>query len=286
MAWITFNRIYAGLIIVAVVSAMIAPKPFSDKARAQIQRVFMPVTYPIHTVASVLARRISPQPVEVERAGGGPRTYQEIDDENRDLRMEVAHLTAQMRTLQEINADRAAIGPIRDHCRPLQVDGMDPGMRRALTLRGSVQGMKAGMAVLYRSGMVGKLDRVGWSGGAQVQLVTDQGFRMTVRFGRFDSAEAPGRFVDVGAFTTLLEGDGKHGMVCRILPMKQVKDAGLKEKDWVVVADSDYPPILQGYKVGQVTAIGPSRATPSVAEITVRPQEDLLTLREVMVLVQ
>src|ERR1035437_4700129 len=132
MAWITFNKIYAGLLIVAVVSAMIVPKPFSDKARAQIQRVFMPITYPIHTVASVVARRISPRPIEVERAGGGPRTYQEIADENRDLRMEVAHLTEQLRKLQEINADRAAIGPIREHCRPLQVDGEDAGMRKAL----------------------------------------------------------------------------------------------------------------------------------------------------------
>ena len=286
MAWITFNRIYAGLIIVAVISAMILPKPFSDKARAQIQRAFMPITYPIHTVASAVARQISPQQAQVERPGGGPRSYQEIDQENRDLRIEVAHLTAQLRTLQELNADRAAIGPIRDHCRPLQVDGMDPGMGRALTLRGSVSGMQAGMAVLHSSGMVGKLDRVGWSGGAQVQLVIDRGFRITVRFGRFAGAETPGRFTEVGSFTTLAEGDGKHGMVCRILAMKKVTDAGLNAGDWAVVADSDYPPILQGYKIGQVTSIEPSRSTPAVAEITIRPQENLLTLREVMVLVQ
>jgi cell shape-determining protein MreC len=286
MAWITFNRIYAGLIIVAVVSAMILPKPFSDRARAQIQRAFMPITYPIHTVASIAARRISPQLPDVEQARGGPRTYQEIADENRDLRMEVAHLTAQLQKLQEINADRAAIGPIREHCRPLQVDGMDPGLRRALTLRGPISGMRAGMAVLHSSGMVGRLDRVGWSGGAQVQLVTDQGFRITARFGRFGSTDARGRFVDVGSFTTLVEGDGKHGMVCRILAMKQVTDAGLKVGDWAVVADNDYPPILQGYKLGQVAAIGASRATPAVAEITIRPPENLLTLREVMVLVQ
>lgn len=282
MAWITFNKIYAGLIIVAVVSAMIVPKPFSDKARAQIQRVFMPITYPIHSAASVVSRRINPQTLDVERSGGGPRTYQEIADENRDLRIEVAHLTAQLRTLQQINAERELVGPIREFCRPMQVIADDAMMRRALTLQGQVQGMRPGMAVLYAGGMVGKLDRVGWSGGAQTQLITDRGFRITARFGRFDA----GKFEEVGTFATLFEGDGKHGMICRILSKKQVRDAGLKDGDWAVVADADYPPVLQGYRLGLVSAIKSSPAGLEVAEITIRPQEDLLTLREVMVLVK
>lgn len=284
MAWITFNRVYAGLLIVAVVSAMIVPKPFSDKARAQIQRIFMPITYPIHTVASVVSRRISPQPVEVERSGGGPRTYQEIADENRDLRVEVANLTAQLRALQEVNAERELVGPLREFCRPLRVTGNDTGMRRALLVQGPVQGMRAGMAALYPGGMVGKLDRVGWSGGAQVQLITDRGFRITASFGRFP--ENSRHFQELGSLRTLFEGDGRNGLVCGILSMKQVRDAGLKEGDWAVVADSDYPTALQGYRLGLVKAIETSREGLEVARITVRPQEDLLTLREVMVLVK
>lgn len=287
MAWITFNRIYIGLIIMAVVSAMVVPKPFFDKGRAQIQRIFTPVTYPLHSLAAIATRRMQPPLTDIEQPAASQRTYSEIAQENRELRLEVAALAAQLRKLQEINAERERIGPIRELCLPLRVTGSDSGYRKALTVQGSIEGMRAGMAVLYPGGLVGRLDRVGWSGGAQVQLITDRGFRITARFGRFGTAaDGTTRYERIGEVATLFEGDGRNGMVCRILSMKQVRDLGLRVGDWAVVADNDYPRDLQGYRLGIISAIQPSRAGLEVAEIYLRPQEDLLTLREVMVLVK
>jgi cell shape-determining protein MreC len=72
--------------------------------------------------------------------------------------------------------------------------------------------------------------------------------------------------------------------VVRNVQMSDVTSAGVAIHDWVVVADSEYPDLLQGYRVAEVVRIRKSRSTPMFAEIDVKPQGNLLTLNEVMVL--
>jgi rod shape-determining protein MreC len=119
-----------------------------------------------------------------------------------------------------------------------------------------------------------------------VQLVTDRASRVGVRFGRFVGTEGARQFANLGQFTCVAEGDGKAGMVAKNVKMEDVKGAGLKEGDWAVVADTEFPAVLQGYRVGRIASIRPSRASLQHAEITLQPEGDLSTLPEVMVLVR
>lgn len=283
MQWFTFNKVYIALLAIALVSVLILPKRLSKQAQGQFQIVFAPLTWPIRQSAESLRRRLEPEAADPESQGGTSRSYRQIAGENRELHLQIANLTAQIQRLQAINADREALGALRPLCRPMRVVGSDSGLRHSLSLQGDIQSLRAGMAVVYAGGLAGRLDRVGWGGGAQAQLVTDRTFRMTGRFGRL----IPGGhgFQELGSFTTLLEGDGKGALIARTVETRLVRDTGLALGDWAVVADNDYPPVLQGYRIGIVTGITPSRYTPQYTEITVKPQVNLLFLPEVMVLV-
>ena len=286
MRWLTFNKVYLALLVIAAISALVVPKPISRQAQGQLETVLGLVNRPVRFAANAVHTRLNPQRPDLERPANAARTYLEIAEENRELRIELANLMQQLKRLQAINDDREAIGSLRPYCRPLRVDGADSALRRSLVVKGDLKGLRAGMAVLYPGGLAGRLDRVGWGGAAQVQLVTDKSSRMTARFGRWTAARNATAFQEIGGFTTLLEGDGKASMVARTVEMKQVRENGLKVGDWAILADSDYPAALQGYRIGQVVKISPSRSTPLYAEVTVEPQVNLLMLAEVMVLVR
>lgn len=285
MRFVTFNKIYAALLLVAIASVLANPKSLTDKARAQLQRLFTPVSLPARYVSLKVYERLSPPRADGERPSNAQRSYQQIADENRDLRVEVARLTEQLRRLERLNADRESLGALREVSRPMSVAGKDTGWRKALSLQGEVEGIKPGMAVLYPGGLVGKIDRVGWSMGAQAQLITDSTFRLLARFGRLEQHDGQTGFRLLTEMPTLLEGNGRDGMVARQMAEKDAQAAGLKPGDFAVVADDDYPDILQGFRVGMISAIVPSRS-PQYVEIRIAPAADLLSLSEVMVLLK
>ncbi len=283
MQWFTFNKIYAAMIVLAIVSALVLPKTVSDRTRAQIQSVFAPISGPVRIAAAFVHGRVAPREVDTESVPGASRSYQQIADENQALRLEFVHLSEQFRKLQQINADRQALGALRESCRPMRVSGTDSSLRRSLLLSGSVEGLKPGMAVLYGGGLAGRLDRVGWSGGASVQLITDGAFRITARFGRLATKDGQPSFTPLGETTTLLEGDNARAMATRTITMKDAEQIGVQAGDWAVIADDDYPEVLQGYRIGHVVSVKPARA-PGFAEILVKPVGNLSALTEVMVL--
>lgn len=285
MRWLTFNKIYLALLLVAVVSVLGNPKPFTDRGRAQLQRLFAPVSYPVRLAAGAAFRRLNPSPPDVESPTGAPRTYQDVVNENRELRLEIAHLTEQLHRLEQINADREALGSLRDLCRPMRVVGSDTGLRKSISLQGDVNGIKTGMAVLCPNGLAGKVDRVGWSGGAQAQLVTDGAFRVLARFGRLEHSGDQATFRVLSEKAVLLEGDGKQGMIARSVAAKDVESSGIRAGDWAMIADDDYPTIVQGYRIGQVSGVKPSK-TPQFVDVTISLLQDPLKLREAMVLVR
>jgi hypothetical protein len=76
-------------------------------------------------------------------------------------------------------------------------------------------------------------------------------------------------------------------MIVANLHMSDVEQSGLKAGDWMTLADQDgWPAILQGMKLGRVQSIRPLLAQPLFAEIVVKPDVDLMKLKEVMVLVK
>lgn len=283
MPRITFNKIYLALIIVAVISAVIVPKRVTDRSRAQAQRFFAPVSYPVRVVAGGIYRRFNPAPLDVERPTGAPRTYQQIVDENQDLRLQIARMTEQLRRLQELNADREALGTLRELCRPMTVVGSDTSMRKALNLQGDAQGLKVGMAVLYRDGLAGKIDRLPWSGGAQALLVTDRGFRILAKFGRLEGKGEAMRFRILSEKKVLLEGNGSTGLVSRNVTEQDVREIGVDAGDWALIADEEYGPEAQGYRIGRVESVRPGKVA-KFMEISVATQRDPAKLQEVMVL--
>lgn len=285
MRHLTFTKLYIALLLVALASALANPKPFASKGRAQLQRLFAPVSYPARQASIAIANRFFPQRSDVESPSSAQRTYQQIAEENRDLRVEIAHITEQLRQLERLNADRELLGALRARSRPMKVVGADIGWRKALSLQGPVEGIKPGMAVLYPGGLAGRIDRVGWNMGAQAQLVIDRTYRITVRFGRVERKDGRDSYRMVSEALTLLEGNGVDALVSRTMSEKDANAAGLAPGDFAVLADNDYPSSLQGYRIGQVTSIKPSRAAQHV-EVTVTPPVDLMKLSEVMVLVK
>ncbi len=283
-----FNHVFAGLMGIALLSAFVAPKPLSDRARAQVQVLFGVVASPIRSAADSVAMRFRPaERVDLASPPGTSRTYREIADENRQLRTALSAIVTQFQQLKNVDEERASLGTLRQSCRAMKVVASDSGLRRSLSVQGNLADIRPGMAAIYAGALVGRLDRVAWAGGAQVQLVTDRAFRASVHFGRQQRGSSGQReFVPVGKLSGLIEGNGQDGMAVRNIAMKDVAESGLAVGDWAVLYDTDYSLLLQGYQVGEVTQISPSRTILLFAEIQIRPVRDLRTLREVMILVK
>ena len=77
-------------------------------------------------------------------------------------------------------------------------------------------------------------------------------------------------------------------MMIRGLKIDEVQPPGHRESwlargDWVVVSDKDLPSLVQNQKFGEIEAIKPGKKSMFV-DIVVRPDEDLMKLRDVMVM--
>jgi hypothetical protein len=82
----------------------------------------------------------------------------------------------------------------------------------------------------------------------------------------------------------LAEGTGDGAMIIRNVAVKQIEKIGVRPDDWVVLSDrTDWPMALDGYRVGLVRSIVPSRS-PGFAEVRLLPVQSLVALREVMVM--
>jgi hypothetical protein len=83
----------------------------------------------------------------------------------------------------------------------------------------------------------------------------------------------------------LVQGVGGGAMIVRSnLTMATVNDLQIRENDMLLLDDPDWPANLQGWCVGKITDISPQRKSPLLCSIQVRPLNDLLQQKEVMVM--
>jgi cell shape-determining protein MreC len=242
-------------------------------------------------LASSLNARFADAPTVPKSADGKVLSPAELAAEVQRQRVVISSLSAQLDELRKRDAFQDSLGPeLRNFCRVVQVWGNDAGVRQTLSLQGSTfDGLGNGMPVISTLGVVGRIELAG-IGAARVRLITDANFTIAAEFRRFEPAETDGgngssKRVDTPAFT--VTGDGHGRMTITNLRTAEVNQAGLKAGDWVTLADHDgWPMLLQGRKIGEVESIREQKRLPLFADIIVKPDEDLMKLREVMVVVK
>jgi hypothetical protein len=284
MSHIRFNHVFFFLMFVAALCVFVIPARISGVAQGQLQFLFIPVAKPVHALAGWAHDRMAPKTVKDEESPDHPRTPAELIRENDDLRMQVATLTSQLDQLRELNADRERLGPLRERCTPIGVEGFESGLRDSLTLSGSMRdGLKEGMVVLCPDGIVGKLTKVG-AGNSRVQLITDKGNRTSVGFARFgkDSHGAT-VFTSISYPMVVAIGQGKRTMLVKNQPAENVKGV-IEADDWAVLDDPEWPRSAWNYRIGRVESIVPQAGAPGFVEIHINSIIDLMLLKEVMVL--
>lgn len=278
MSHLRFQHLFLGLMALGALGALALPEQLSTRGVPQLSMLFAPVARPAGALAGWMFRRFG---------GDRPtddRDAQTIRGENAALHAELASLTVQLEELARRDAERQKLGAVRTLCTPVQVVGADAGARESLSLRCStLEGVEAGMCVLYAGGVVGQVERAGIAG-AQVRLITDKNFRLRGSFGLFRRRGNQIEFARLEAPTALLEGAGDDAMLIRGLPLDTARSAHLAVGDWVILSEPDWPDVLQGQPLGKVTKISPRPDAPLFAQIRVEPQSNLSRLREVMVM--
>ncbi|HMB95085.1 MAG TPA: rod shape-determining protein MreC, partial [Tepidisphaeraceae bacterium] len=255
----------------------------TDRLRAQVQNIFAPVALPVNRIAALMSARFSHSLPRDDGSPKIPRTSAEIIVENQQLRVQIASLQGQLNRLQERDAERARFGDLRNFCTLFNVIGGDGGQRDSIMLSASsLDGLQTNMPVLYAGGLAGRISRVG-VGGAQVMLVTDPQCRVTAVFGRFiKTAQGKTEFQKLSSEPNLAQGVG-HGLLIARIATKMVSDLTLTIGDSVLLSDNDWPAQLDGYRIGNIDALTASR-DPGFMDVKIKPEQDLMGLREVMVM--
>ena len=277
MSHLRFQHVFLALMSLSVISAFAIPPRYAFHPGVSL--LFAPVSQPTRKLAAWAYRRLG---------GDRPTDHRDADairTENEDLKNSLSRMSIEIQELERRAAEREKLGAIRDLCTFVSVVGADSGTRQSLSLRSSsLEGISSGQSVLYGGGVVGQVQSSGL-GGAQIRLLTDPGFRVRGTFGVF--RRRPDNlleFAKLPAPAALVEGEGHDRMVVRGLSNDQVKEGKIAVGNWVVLADPDWPAVLQGQRLGIVTRIAPRPEATLFAEITVEPKDNLSRLREVMVL--
>lgn len=284
------NRLFYLLMTLAVVAAVFIPNRISDRGRAHVQVLFAPVAMPVRWTAAWTHDRIWPPHARDDGSPDGrPRAADEVYAENQRLRVELANLRRQLDDYRVLVGEREKLGSLGDRCEQFSVMGGDSGGRRSIRLAGrSFASVRVGMPALTPLGVVGRVEGAG-AGGATVLLLTDPQSVLTCEFRRPAAAGGdPGATMEelIPLPATLVHGTGRATLRSDKLSLKDVQEKGLRPGDRVAVSDGGWPPALQGYTVGRVASIGPSRANPLFAEIEIEPAVNAAQLRDVMVLVK
>lgn len=282
-----FPEVFGLIMFVALLSSFAMPRSMSGRIENTFQFLFAPVAGPIQWVA---AGKDSAKSKDVA-------LLPEVSDEVERLRQEKASLLAyaqmlrgQVLTLTRRQAEAEIVGEqLANLVTPAKVIGVDAANGRdVLRLAGSTgRSVAKDQPVITEAGLVGRIQEVGVGGQASVRLISDRGFKITVRFGRFQHNAAGGLEIgEVPLGVTVLEGVGAGQLRIHALKTSDVQKADLRVDDLVLLGDTDteqWPIEVHGYRVGMVSKILEKVDAPGIAEIWVEPGARLLTLKNVLV---
>jgi hypothetical protein len=298
MRSLRFKHVFATLLFLSFICAFVLPAfdlpmRVTNAVRTNLAVLFWPVSKPSGALAGWAQRKMFPPRPYDDGApdAAHPRSADQLIQENQELKVKLANLTGRMAQLEQIDKAMATIGDVRDLCKRFNVTGAgsDAALRESLQITGNtMDGVGERMPVLYAgtggAGIAGTISRAHVAGSV-VRLITDRSFRVRIGFARFvKTPDGKTDFVLVATAPVLAEGDGHGAMWIRNLSWQAAKDAELRAGDWVVINDEDWPQILQRYRVGRVTSVEQWSKGPGFAEIRIEPGQNLLLLRDVMVM--
>lgn len=193
-------------------------------------------------------------------------------DENLELRERLANLESQNAELAELRAENKRLKGLVRMKEINNIDGVSarvigaspPSWSRAFTInRGSLDGVKIGMAVLSKNGVVGQISAVSPKTSRILLLV--------------DASSGIDAIVEGSRARGVVEGDGKNG--CNLLYVERSEAVAIGDRIITSGMDGVYP---KGVVIGQVAAIKGS-ALGQFHEIEVRPAVGLSRLEDVFI---
>lgn len=285
---IRFQEFFAFVIILCVLCSFGMPQRVSGRIETSLQAVFSPLAGPIQwMVGRSQAELVSrDQPVLTDITDEVAR----LREEKRQLSRYVETLRGQLATLQRREAEAERVGEqLRELVKIVKVISPDASGRDALRLAGTDMTLEPGQAVVAETGIVGQVRDVGVGNQSSVRLITDKGFKLIGQFARFErAADETLVLTALPIEPTVVEGMGRGEMRVDSVKMEVAKATQLKVGDLVVLADSGpgWPIEVHGYRVGIVSHVDENPIVPGIADIRVRPEMDLLSLREVWVILR
>lgn len=295
MRSLRFNHIFTALLVLAGLCAFVLPVRVTNPVRTSLGILFWPVAKPSGAIASWAHGKLSPQrPIDDGAPNANhPRSSDQLVTENQELRVQIGNMSGRIAQLEQITRELESVGDVRKLCKRFGVigGGADAALREGLLITGKTfDGVKAGQPVLFTGvsggGIAGLIDRA-QVGGSVVRLVTDERFSVRAGFARFTrNPNGTVEFVTIATHQVLARGDGKGAMWIHNLEWNLVKEVDLRVDDWVIINDPDWSPHLQRYRVGRITSIDQWTKGPGYAEIKVEPPQNLLLLRDVLVMTE
>jgi len=298
------NHFFYGLLGLSFLTAFVVPARFTTPGIQQLQGVFAPVSRPIRYLAAWIYNRTHQPAVVDDRSPLTLRPIATVYEENHQLLTALASLQIKFDQLSQLNADRQSVGDIRPLCKPATVTGSEvSGLREGLTIRVGSSSVSLLNRPVIRGNpsqsplpcdLVGRIVRNG-PAGAQVRLITDPGFVLTARIGRYvTDSDGHLKLSYDPLIHPLVRGIGNNQMAIQsTLSMQQVRDGKIQRGDVVVLDDHDsqegrdgWPLNIQGFTVGRIVSINPQQNAPLFADIRIEPQTNLMRLTEVMVMVK
>jgi cell shape-determining protein MreC len=273
----------------AGVSALAMPLGMGDSLR-HIGVLLMPVSLPVRMMAGTVdSKWVKPQTSLSPETSAG-RTVDQLRNDYETMKYQNTVLLSENDLLRRQLADVRQMN-IQMPVKFFHVIGGDLGKHQILTLMiSSGDGVGPGMPVMYQSkntkSLAGKLEILGM-GSANVRLITDKDSRVT---GTFRRQLKDAGLSDLPQDPKTIEGNGAGRMLIKSVKREEALPttnpaSRLAVGDWFVVADNDLPPEVQGYKLGEIESI-PDGKKPLFVDIVLRPDTDLMKLKEVMVQVK
>lgn len=273
MPQLRFNHVFFGLMALGLASSYLISPSVTNRAKGKAELLLLPVVKPVSGIGSWFNDKYAQKKLPPGETRS--RADSELMLENHELRQQVVFLTQQLEELRLVQAERKRLGKLLDYFVPVGVIGADasPGRESLAILPASGTVMSPDSPVMCAEGLVGKIVE-----GRRVRLATDKDFAVTGRFGRYENNQ----WVWLNIPKASARGGGQGVLRVDHLTLKEVES--LKPGDWIVIAEPDWPDIVQGRQIGQVESKRPLPSKPVFAEVIVKPRTDLRKLREVLVM--